>query len=83
MQDAATGILTLELNDVIRAHYGQAGPRFVRHLLKQRHKWDDIRQHYDAEIKRYRDSAPGSPEADRPAQSCANRYRPFRSSTMP
>jgi len=70
-QDDATGILTRELNAVVRDHYGHAGPMFVRHLLKLRPKWDDLRQRYNAEIKRYRDSAPGSPEADRLAQSFA------------
>jgi putative DNA primase/helicase len=70
-QNEATGTLTRQLNQALCSNYGHAGPRFVRHLLKHRHRWESYRQQYLAEISRYRDLAPACPEADRLAQAYA------------
>jgi hypothetical protein len=57
---------------VLPDNYGHAGPEFIRYLLKERHRWEPIRQHYHSEIRRYSNLAPGCPEADRLAQSFAS-----------
>jgi putative DNA primase/helicase len=70
-QDDTAGMFARNISASVRSNYGYAGPAFVRYLLRQRCRWDELRFRYAAEIARYSAMVPGRPEADRLAQAFA------------
>jgi len=43
---AGSASLVSQLNEVIREHYGHAGPRFVRHLINSEDSWPVIQERF-------------------------------------
>ncbi len=63
--NSATGVVVNELNLALRNNYGHAGPKFVRHLLEHRSRWDEWRAEHRCIESEYLRRAGDNPVAGR------------------
>ncbi len=67
-KDETTGMMVTKLKAGLFLNYGHAGPRFVRWLIRNRHRWDEFREVFGESQKRYIRRAGGSAVAIRMAE---------------